>query len=151
MRAWPAVLALLAVAGCGQPAPEQTAQDPPAAQTSNPAPSTAVQPAPPSLSGEWRIAGVGGKPIDLPHAISASIGANRIKVSSQCVTMEWSYRFKDQRLVTEPIPITVCDRGRYPEELAIEAALDAATNVVRTPGNGLEIAGGRGSVLLFSQ
>ena len=151
MKRWAAVGALFAVAGCVQSAPEQTAQEPQAVQTSSSDRSTAVQPDPPSLSGEWRIAGVGGKPIDLGHAISASISADRIKVSSQCVGMEWGYRFEDQRLVTEPIPLTVCDRGRYPEELAIEAALDAATSVVRTPGNGLEIVGGRGSVLLFSQ
>ena len=151
MKGWAAVGALFAAAGCAQQAPDQAAPDPSATGFSSPAQTAATQLAPPSLAGEWRVAGVGGKQIDLPHAISASISANRIKVSSQCVKMEWSYRFEGPRLVTEPIPIIVCDRGRFPEELAIEAALDAATRVSRTPGNGVEIASGVGSVLLFSQ
>ena len=151
MKGCAAICALLAVAGCAPQAADQAAPDPSATAASIPGQTTVAKLAPPSLTGEWRVAGVAGKPIDLPHAISASISTSRIKISSQCVEMEWSYRFDGPRLVTESVPVVSCDRGRYPEELAVEAALNAATTVSRTPGNGLEIASGVGTLLLFSQ
>jgi hypothetical protein len=139
-------------ASAGAPAPASdgvTAAEPqpagqPAAVSSAPVP-------PVRIAGEYRVAGVDGRDIDLPHAISASIGETRIGVSSQCVEMAWSYRFEGTRLRTEAVPVVSCDRGRYPEEQAIEAAFDAAREVERTASNGIRFSGGGHSVLLFSQ
>jgi hypothetical protein len=137
-------------AGTPAPAPGgvAVAEPPPAGQP----PAASPVPAPPiRIAGEYRVAGVDGGDIDLPHGISASIGESRIEVSSQCVEMAWSYRFDGAQLVTEAIPVVSCDRGRYPEEQAIEAAFDAARGVERTESNGIRFSGGGRSVLLFSQ
>ncbi|MXP40460.1 hypothetical protein GRI75_02215 [Altererythrobacter soli] len=117
-----------------------------------PAPPAEVAPAP-SLepAGEYRIAGVDGGDIDLPHGITASIGADRIEVVSQCVEMAWSYRLEGRALQTTRLPVVTCDRGRYPQEEAIEAAFTAAREVERTESNGLRFSGGGRSVILFSQ
>jgi hypothetical protein len=103
------------------------------------------------LAGEYRIAGVDDGDINLPHGISASIGADRIDVVSQCVEMAWSYRLDGSALQTTRLPVVSCDRGRYPEEEAIEAAFTAARKVERTENNGLRFSGGGRSVILFSQ
>lgn len=104
-----------------------------------------------SLAGEYRIAGVDGGDIDLPHGISATIGAHRIDVVSQCVEMAWSYRLEGTALRTTQLPVVSCDRGRYPEEEAIEEAFTDARAVERTESNGLRFSGGGRSVILFSQ
>jgi hypothetical protein len=131
-----------------QQAPDRVAEEEPTGlpQAASPAPASPIR-----IVGEYRVAGVDGGDINLPHGISASIGENRIEVSSQCVEMAWSYRFEGARLVTEAIPGVTCDRGRYPEEQAIEAAFDAAREVERTESNGVRFSGGGRSVLLFSQ
>ena len=103
------------------------------------------------LTGEYRVAGVDGQDINLPFGITASISQHRIEVASDCVRMAWSYRFEGQALATEPVPIVSCDRGRYPEEVAIENAFDVATAVRLNPSNGYEFTGEGRSVTLFTQ
>jgi hypothetical protein len=135
------------------------------AESPRPASSAATEaPAPPSptplpaaitdaaaLVGEYRVAGVGGQDINLPHGITASISDGGIHVVSDCVNLSWSWSFEGARLVTERVPVEGCGRGLLPEEDAIAAAFDEATAVVRTPSNGIEFTGENGSVLLFSQ
>lgn len=156
----------LALAACGLLAAcgsaENPAADPSPTVTREPAeaPSPVATPAPPAeaspepsleLAGEYRIAGVDGGDIDLPHGISATIGADRIGVVSQCVEMAWSYRLAGAALQTTRLPVVTCDRGRYPEEEAVEAAFTAAREVERTENNGIRFSGGGRSVVLFSQ
>ena len=159
-------LSALALAAC-QPgdggAPEDAAETPAAMpnEAISPTPSPTARPAPEEgeaggitaaeLTGEYRIAGVDGGGINLPHGITASIGADRIDVTSQCVEMAWSYRLEGAGLATTSIPVVTCDRGRYPEEEAIAAAFSAAREVERTASNGLRFSGGGRSVTLFSQ
>jgi hypothetical protein len=59
--------------------------------------------APETLVGEWRLAGVDGHLVDLPHAITMSIDAERILVVSDCVNLAWSYRYERGRLTTERV------------------------------------------------
>ena len=146
----------------------ETLEMPPAAAPATPTPSeagAAMNPevpatspatadpgsAPDSLVGEYRIAGVDGEGIDLPFGISASISADRIRVSSQCVRFAWSYSYAKGALSTEQAPTLSCQRGLYPEEEAIEAAFDAATQVRITSANGYEFTGGGHEVTLFTQ
>ena len=103
------------------------------------------------LTGEYRIAGVDGGDINLPHGITAVIAEDRIDVTSQCVEMTWSYSLEGAALETTRIPVVTCDRGRYPEEEAVEAAFTAAREVERTASNGLRFFGGGRSVTLFTQ
>ena len=103
------------------------------------------------LPGEYRIAGVDGVDIDLPHGISAIVSASRIDVHSGCIRFAWSYSYDGQVLTTTSEPVASCRRALLPEEQALSAAIDAATAVARTPANGIELSGAGRSVILFSQ
>ena len=104
-----------------------------------------------ALAGEYRVAGVDGAEIDLPHAITASIDGERIHLTSDCVNFAWSYRFEGERLVTAQVPVESCARRYEPTEQELLAALGVADTVRRTPANAIEISGGGHSVTLFSQ
>jgi hypothetical protein len=154
-----ALFAAAALAACGsepEPVPAESsgptpsaAAEPPAAPSPAPLPSAITDPA--LLVGEYRVSGVGGQDIDLPHGITASISDAGIHVVSDCVNLSWSWSLEGARLVTERVPVESCGRGLLPKEDAIAAAFDGATGVVRTPSNGVEFTGENGSVLLFSQ
>ena len=101
--------------------------------------------------GEYRLAGANGSEVNLGHAITVSVTEDMIETVSQCVTQRWTYRYSDDRLQTEPIIEPVCDRGRYPAEEAIRTVFDNPQEVLRTPENGIYIAGGGQSITLFSQ
>jgi hypothetical protein len=136
-----ALLAALMLAAC-RPAAEESPAQP--EQPSQPA-------AVPELAGEYRVAGVDGSDIDLPHAITASIDEERIHLVSDCVNLAWTYRFEGARLATETAAVEGCARGLEPAEQALLAAFDVADAVRRTPANALEFSGGGHSVTLFSQ
>ena len=101
--------------------------------------------------GEYRLAGANGSEVNLSHAITLSVTEDKIEAVSQCATQRWTYSYVDDRLRTERIVEPVCDRGRYPEEEAIGAVFDDPREVLRTPENGIYIAGGGQSITLFSQ
>ena len=101
--------------------------------------------------GSYRLAGVNGQDVNLGHAVTVSVSEEIIAVASQCVTPRWRYEYVDDRLRTEPIVEPMCERGRYPEEEAIAAVIDDPKDVLRTPANGIYIAGGGQSITLFSQ
>ena len=103
------------------------------------------------LVGEYRVPGVDGQDINLPHGISATIDDTTIRVSADCVNFALSYRFEGPRLVTEATPVVTCERGLLPEEEAVQAAFEAAVAVRRLPSNGIEFSGGGRSVILFGQ
>jgi hypothetical protein len=138
-RLLPALSACALLAACGgtadAPAPVET---PPAASLTE-------------FAGEYRVAGIDGGEIDLPHAITASIDGERIHLVSDCVNLAWSYRFEAGLLATERVPVESCARGLEPVEQELLAALDVADSVRRTPANAVEIGGGGHAVTLFSQ
>lgn len=152
-----AFLPLMALAASCQPAEDAGAA---AAPQASPAPAPAATlPVPPpdiiasaeGLIGEYRVAGVDGADIDLPHAITASIAEDRIDLTSDCIRLAWSYRFESGALATEREPVPSCRRALLLEEEAVAAAFDVAGVVRRTPANGLEFAGRERSVTLFGQ
>jgi hypothetical protein len=158
-------LAALLLAGCSEaeqaaaPAPVEG----PAARPAAPVETAVAAPTetPPAnvpvnetaeLVGEYRLAGVDGRDIDLAHGVTARIDDTGIIVESGCVVMSWVWFFEDGRLVTEQLfPRESCGRKLLPEEEAIAAAFNGATHVGRTPANGIEFAGENGAVLLFGQ
>jgi hypothetical protein len=103
------------------------------------------------LIDEYRVAGADGRGLDLPYGISASISADRIDVSADCVVLAWSYRFESGRLITQRVPAKSCKRALTPEEQTIAAAFDSATSVAVTASNAYEFSGGGHSVTLFTQ
>ena len=104
-----------------------------------------------ALAGDYRVAGIDGADVNLPHGISAFITGERIDVQSDCIRFAWTYRFEEQLLVTEQAPVASCRRALLPEEQALAEAVEAADVVRRTPANGVEFSGGGHSLLLFGQ
>ena len=155
-RAAISLLLGLAIAACGPAGEAGTAGTAPvtAAPTAT---SVGAAPAPDliasaeSLAGEYRVAAVDGADINLPHGISASIAADRINVTSDCIRFAWSYRFESGVVTTERVPRPSCRRALLPEEEAIAAAFDNAGMVRRTPANAVEFSGGGRSVTMFGQ
>jgi hypothetical protein len=143
LRAALLCLSAIAVAAC-QPNDEAPQSAPDEADSSIIATSEA-------LAGEYRVAGIDGEDVDLPHGITASITGDRIDVQSDCIRFAWSYRFEDRLLVTEQAPVASCRRALLPEERALSEAVEAADVVRRTPTNGIELSGNGRSVTLFSQ
>jgi hypothetical protein len=103
------------------------------------------------LVGEYRIAGADGRSIDLPYGVTASISADRIHVTADCINLEWSYRLAGAGLATRRVPTESCARGLAPLEQAIAEAFDHATAVALNKANGYEFSGGGHSVTLFTQ
>jgi hypothetical protein len=153
--------ALLA-AGCAQhdPVPNEATGAPPAA--AEPAVSvTNVAPVP-TLEGEWRVAGIDGRPVDQPVGLALSASREEIWWAPRCAGYARSYRIEGGKFTTgphigfvprkpgEPTP-PVCAIAPPPRIGEVFEALTSATTIARTPQNGIEIAGGGHSLLLFSQ
>ena len=149
----PFPIAFLALAAC-QPAAERDAREPAVSSTPaepTPAPSGNVV-SPQQLAGEYRIAGVGGQAIDLPYGITASITADRIHLTADCVNVEWGYTMDaDGSLSTLRVPTEGCARGLNPAEEALVEAFDGAERVSRNAANGYEFSGRGPTATLFTQ
>ena len=150
MGRWLTLLALCALAGCGNdPAAQAPAIDKPPALT--PAPLSDTEPAPATLVGEWRVAGIGGQDVNLPHGISATINRDRIEITSSCIVLGWRYAYAQGELQTEPLPSQGCERTLDHVEESLLHALTGARGARLTSANGVELYGEGPTVLLFSQ
>lgn len=166
---FPIMLGAVALAACQpiQEEPEEADASPAASATTaaEDGPYVATAPLPPptsdpatgtvnvpgALVGEYRVAGVDGREVDLPHAITLSITADTIRYTSHCVGGTWRYRRDGDRLVTREVPMAVCQRALYPEEEAIDMLFAAGPTFRRTEANGIELSGGGHMVTVFSQ
>lgn len=151
----PLLLAFLAA--CQQPIQATTGRDasPPASP-----PSTAAAVAVINLAGEWRVAGIDGRSIDEPIALSLTGNEHQLWWQPRCAGMVRSYRLDGQAITfasTEPprpagAPAPpVCEIALPPRLDEVFRALDDAQSVARSPSNGVLISGPSHSVLLFSQ
>ena len=138
-------ITLAALAACAPVIPESPAPE------NRPAIAEGVIISPAALVGEYRVAGVDGQDINLPHGITASISDDEIEVQSQCIRFKWAYTISEGDLTASRVPMVSCRRGLYPEEEAIARAFDQAARAQRTPANGIEFVGAGHSVTLFSQ
>ncbi|MDZ4306801.1 hypothetical protein [Allopontixanthobacter sp.] len=143
------ILAFLILAASTACAPAATETAEPTESVSMATDDLITEPA--ALLGEYRVAGVDGKDINLPHGISASISAEEIAVLSQCVRFKWAYTLAGGGFAASRVPTVSCQRGLFPEEEAISRAFDRAVQVRGTPANGIEFSGEGHSVTLFSQ
>ncbi len=134
-----------------------TAAPPAERDEATPAPSATATQAPivpaasVALPGEYRVAGVDGRDIDQPYAITVSVTQDRIHVTADCLNFAWSYSRQGDRIATERVAVEGCGRGPTPAEDAVVAAFDTAEVVVRTPAIGIELQGPGHTVTLFSQ
>lgn len=113
-----------------------------------------------SLAGEWRVAGIDGKDFDESYGLALSGSERELWWRPRCAGMARSYRIDGRAIDFGPpldapapsaTPVPFCAIG-LPARLAeVMRTLDAAATVSRTPANGVLIAGGGRSLLLFSQ
>lgn len=161
MNARVVAFALLA-AGCAphDPVPNEVTGVPPATAESA---VSVINVAPvPTLEGEWRVAGIHGQPVDQPVGLTLSASQEEIWWTPRCAGYVRSYRIEGSKFTTGPhigfLPrkpgeptAPVCAIAPPPGVGEIFEALSSATTIARTPQNGIEIAGGGHSLLLFSQ
>lgn len=147
-----ALLLVGLLAGCGQ-----AADQPGSGATPSATPSEAL-PAPASLIGEYRVAGIDGAELQGPAGIALTIDAGRVSYQPTCAGYVWSYAYSNGALDIERRqeklhhpPPPVCAIGVPPELDRLAATLEAANRARVTPANGIELSGGGRSVLLFSQ
>jgi hypothetical protein len=108
------------------------------------------------LAGEWRVAGIDGKPFDESYGLALSADDSKIWWAPRCAGYERTYELDGTRAHfgdphKEGSPRIVCQIGipsRLPD---VFRALDSADRVVRTPANAMEVSGGGHSLTLFSQ
>jgi hypothetical protein len=158
--AGPLFAAAALLAGCEPATAPQTADFPSTGSIS----AASLTPASPirTLAGEWRVAGIDGEPFDEAYGLALSGDARTIRWEPRCAGFVRGYRIEGDRIVVGPDPdaplrqpgkptrpvCTIAPPARLAE---VMRALDAAGMVRRTPSNGVELAGGGRSLLLFSQ
>ena len=157
MRAlWGLPIALAAIiTACGQAEHSQAPVARPVAASPLPAspPSGRAVSDSKAIVGEWRVAGVDGRAIDQPFAITASILPQEIHAVSQCVRWRWRADIRDGKaqLISIAPAEPPCARTRSGEETAFERAMSAARFAVRRGDGSLVFAGPAGEVTLFTQ
>ncbi len=106
------------------------------------------------LTGDWRVAGIDGKPLDRSYGIAIRADFRNVWWEPGCAGQGRDYAIAGNRFETQPPPpgpMVVCEIGYPPEVPQIWQAMDAADTIERTAENGVLISGGGRSVLLFSQ
>lgn len=115
----------------------------------------------PSLEGEWRVAGIDGKPFDEPYGLALSADEDEIWWAPRCAQIARRYhiegatiRVTSVELAPEAVgqgPPPPCAIGLPSRLDEVTRAIDSATTIGRTANNGVELRGGGHSLLLFSQ
>jgi hypothetical protein len=146
------LLAAAALASCQPVVPAGVGG--PEAGEAVPAPAVA------SLAGEWRVAGIDGVGFNEPYGLALSGDGERLWWQPICARQGRRYRIAGGAIAVSPLdpppragepPAPVCRIAIPPRLAEVMRALDAARTVERTPQNGILLAGGGHSLLLFSQ
>ena len=145
----------IALAGCLDPAPRPQ----PTPVATHAAPDPVARTAPISLTGEWRVAGIDGKPFDAPYGLALRADDRKIWWEPRCAGYVRSYSITGGRVAIGPDPhrpnppalVSVCPIGPPPRLADVMRAIDSAETIRRTAANGIELAGGGRSLTLFSQ
>ena len=153
----------LALAAC-QSAPEREVDPQPEASgvTSAADPAAPSIPAPATIVGEYRVAGLDGEAFESQTGIAVSITDTTISYEPTCLGYSWDYEYDGGALSLERTPgtgpevgedgtIVTCLVAVDPEYRELANAVAATTRVDRTPENGLRFSGGGRSFTLFSQ
>ena len=125
-------------------------------------PAAPAIPAPATIVGEYRVAGIDGEAFDSDTGIAVSISDQTISYPPACLGYSWDYRYEGGSLSMERTAgmgpeargdgsNVSCTVAVGPEYARLAQAVAAATTVDRTPENGLRFSGGGRSFTLFSQ
>jgi hypothetical protein len=151
------LVALGLLTACQQPAaPPAPTPTPAQSATASPA-----LPAPETLAGEYRVAGIDGEELNADFGIALSIDEGHVSFEPTCAGFVWSYAYRGGALDLErrqeqlhrpgEPPPPVCAVAVHPLQRQLATALDAVNRAGRTPSNGIELSGNGRSVLLFTQ
>jgi hypothetical protein len=169
MKVLPSLLVACLLAGCDSSQAPQKADPPETGQLAPrsdpvrtpPAAPTVVLPAPESLVGEYRVAGIDGQPLDADVGIALSIDRTTLSFDPRCAGFVWNYSYLRGRLdlkraaplnpPVDGVPAPVCAVAIPPDQRALGKALDSVERAGRSPENGVLLSGGGHSVTLFSQ
>jgi hypothetical protein len=160
MRNLPLALVALVLASCqptdsAPPRPADTGE--PAAPSPAPSPAAARVA---SLAGDWRVAGIDGADFNEPYGLALKGDDERLWWEPLCARQGRRYRIGGGAIAFSALapppraggtPAPVCLIAPPARLADVMRALDAARTVERTPQNGILIAGGGHSLLLFSQ
>lgn len=145
-------LAIATLASCSPVA--ETATQPSPAVESSAAPDPQLSPVE-RLTGEYRVAGINGAPVDAPVGLALSITESRIVFDGPCGGYAWDYRLDAANLATSrtvsPDPACLATARIHHLVFDLAKAIDAATRAGRSPSNGIELSGSGQSVMLYSQ
>lgn len=156
------LLPLAALAACSQ-SNEPAAPEPELATASDEGTERPLFPAPASIIGEYRVAGIDGEALDQPYGVALSITESEISFEPRCAGFVWTYTYApDGTLTTERHPdyggevapdgsVVACAVGLRPTDIALGKAIDAVERAGRTPANAIELSGGGHTVTVFSQ
>ena len=161
-----AAFSFAALAACGPALPEPEEREHPMSDPRAAAEGRIIDefpepadPWPETIRGQWRLAGVDGQPFDADYGVAISIGQDRIEFDN-CQQIAWNYTYEAGKITTQRTPaITIdiapkplpCTAPLPPELAGMVTAIDAASEVQRTPENGVRLSGGSHSVTLFGQ
>lgn len=151
----PLSLAATACTAETAPAGKPSAEAPVAGAAATPAP------APSTLAGHWRVAGIDGEPLNESYGLALSADEQEIWWEPRCAGYILGYTIEGNAFttgarVTEPpvstsTPAPVCAIGLPPRLVDVSRALQLAERIETTPENGVLLSGGGRRVLLFSQ
>lgn len=120
-------------------------------------------PGPATLAGEWRVAGIDGASFDEPVGLALSADGREVWSNPRCAGLVRRYTIDGRNFRAGPQPSSgpppspgtppppVCAIGLPPHLVDAMRAIDSATQIRRTPSNGIELSGGGHSLLLFAQ
>jgi hypothetical protein len=106
-----------------------------------------------TLAGDWRVAGIDDTPLNETYGIALSASETELRWDPRCAQHARRYVIEGRSIAftagdADPAP---CLSGQPATLAEVARALDAATTIEGTPSNGIRIAGGGHSLLLFSQ
>ncbi len=112
-----------------------------------------------TLAGEWRVAGIDGKSLDEPVALSLTADEGQLWWSPRCAGLNRFYRIEGRQIAFTPTQVTVpgeapppvCQIGVPARVQQVFEALDRANSIARTDNNGVLVSGPTSSVLIFAQ
>ncbi|MBH5321653.1 hypothetical protein [Aurantiacibacter sediminis] len=162
MRILLSLALLIALAGCEQaPSDEQLTTLPAPDGIENPPPAPG-RPAPATLEGDWRVAGIDGEALDTNSGLALTADDEELWWEPRCFgairgyvivgdAITFGSRTSTPPAVEGTPPPVVCLIAPPPGLHEVMQAIDAAENIETTPNNGVRISGGGRSVTLFRQ
>lgn len=120
-------------------------------------------PGPATLAGEWRVAGIDGVSFDEPVGLALSANGREVWWNPRCAGLVRRYTIDGRNFRAGPQPSSipppppgtppppVCAIGLPPHLVEAVRAIDSATQIRRTPSNGIELTGGGHSLLMYAQ